>query len=604
MHTKFSLKMNKINVAIVGNPNSGKSTLFSTLTGFHQEVGNWPGKTIEKKEGCTCFRNQKINFVDLPGIYSLNTDTQEEKIAKKFIESKKYDVILNIVDASNIERNLFLTMQLAMYTNNMIIVLNLNKYAKKIGYDIDIDKLSNKLGIPIVPMEAIDDIKKNILLLKIFNHKKKLIKPKKNKLKAEEIFNQIENILKSCIKKKDKNIFSNKLDKYLTDNYFGMFIFFVVMFFIFFLTFYLSEPIVKLLEKSIFILSNIIGSILIKISAPDFFISLINNGIISGIGSVLVFFPSIFILFFSLSLLEDTGYLARIAFIMNNIMSKLGLSGKAFIPLLLGFGCNVPAILSTRTLSKKENRILTMLITPFMSCNARLPVFILIAGALFDKGQPIIIFSLYFLGILIAMISSKLISKILLKNSSSSFIIEFPPYRIPRIKYVLYSAWLKSKDFLKSAGTIIISMVLLIWFFASMPYGVEYASENSLIGILGKFISPIFRPLGFSNWKIAVALIFGFIAKEVIIGTLGTLFKTTNVGGLKSSMSEVFTQPSAISFMVFVLLYVPCLATLSAMKKESGSWKWPIFSVLFSLAIGWIFSFLIYNIINLVILWN
>ncbi|MBT4352201.1 ferrous iron transport protein B [archaeon] len=596
--------MNKINVAIVGNPNSGKSTLFSTLTGFHQEVGNWPGKTIEKKEGCTCFRNQKINFVDLPGIYSLNTDTQEEKIAKKFIESKKYDVILNIVDASNIERNLFLTMQLAMYTNNMIIVLNLNKYAKKIGYDIDIDKLSNKLGIPIVPMEAIDDIKKNILLLKIFNHKKKLIKPKKNKLKAEEIFNQIENILKSCIKKKDKNIFSNKLDKYLTDNYFGMFIFFVVMFFIFFLTFYLSEPIVKLLEKSIFILSNIIGSILIKISAPDFFISLINNGIISGIGSVLVFFPSIFILFFSLSLLEDTGYLARIAFIMNNIMSKLGLSGKAFIPLLLGFGCNVPAILSTRTLSKKENRILTMLITPFMSCNARLPVFILIAGALFDKGQPIIIFSLYFLGILIAMISSKLISKILLKNSSSSFIIEFPPYRIPRIKYVLYSAWLKSKDFLKSAGTIIISMVLLIWFFASMPYGVEYASENSLIGILGKFISPIFRPLGFSNWKIAVALIFGFIAKEVIIGTLGTLFKTTNVGGLKSSMSEVFTQPSAISFMVFVLLYVPCLATLSAMKKESGSWKWPIFSVLFSLAIGWIFSFLIYNIINLVILWN
>ena len=283
MHTKFSLKMNKINVAIVGNPNSGKSTLFSTLTGFHQEVGNWPGKTIEKKEGCTCFRNQKINFVDLPGIYSLNTDTQEEKIAKKFIESKKYDVILNIVDASNIERNLFLTMQLAMYTNNMIIVLNLNKYAKKIGYDIDIDKLSNKLGIPIVPMEAIDDIKKNILLLKIFNHKKKLIKPKKNKLKAEEIFNQIENILKSCIKKKDKNIFSNKLDKYLTDNYFGMFIFFVVMFFIFFLTFYLSEPIVKLLEKSIFILSNIIGSILIKISAPDFFISLINNGIISGI---------------------------------------------------------------------------------------------------------------------------------------------------------------------------------------------------------------------------------------------------------------------------------------------------------------------------------
>ena len=329
-----------------------------------------------------------------------------------------------------------------------------------------------------------------------------------------------------------------------------------------------------------------------------------DNGIISGIGSVLVFFPSIFILFFSLSLLEDTGYLARIAFIMNNIMSKLGLSGKAFIPLLLGFGCNVPAILSTRTLSKKENRILTMLITPFMSCNARLPVFILIAGALFDKGQPIIIFSLYFLGILIAMISSKLISKILLKNSSSSFIIEFPPYRIPRIKYVLYSAWLKSKDFLKSAGTIIISMVLLIWFFASMPYGVEYASENSLIGILGKFISPIFRPLGFSNWKIAVALIFGFIAKEVIIGTLGTLFKTTNVGGLKSSMSEVFTQPSAISFMVFVLLYVPCLATLSAMKKESGSWKWPIFSVLFSLAIGWIFSFLIYNIINLVILWN
>ena len=266
MHTKFSLKMNKINVAIVGNPNSGKSTLFSTLTGFHQEVGNWPGKTIEKKEGCTCFRNQKINFVDLPGIYSLNTDTQEEKIAKKFIESKKYDVILNIVDASNIERNLFLTMQLAMYTNNMIIVLNLNKYAKKIGYDIDIDKLSNKLGIPIVPMEAIDDIKKNILLLKIFNHKKKLIKPKKNKLKAEEIFNQIENILKSCIKKKDKNIFSNKLDKYLTDNYFGMFIFFVVMFFIFFLTFYLSEPIVKLLEKSIFILSNIIGSILIKFS--------------------------------------------------------------------------------------------------------------------------------------------------------------------------------------------------------------------------------------------------------------------------------------------------------------------------------------------------
>jgi len=597
-----------IHIAFIGNPNSGKTSLFNNLTGLRQHVGNWPGKTVEKKEGIFTYKGKKIKVIDLPGIYSLSAYSLEEQIARDYIIKQKPEIIVNIVDASNLERNLYLTTQLIELNQKIIVALNLNKYAKKKGQEIDIKIMSDILGVPVVEIEAINDMGKLELVEMILSASKTKIKKKNIYEKSREFkatsdeldcvdtrYRFIEFLLKKClVKRKNRAYKSDKIDSILTHKYLGLPAFLFIMYLIFQLTFTIGQPLVDIIDAGIgyigaksALLSNYMGF-------PDWLSSLLSDGIIAGVGSVLVFVPNIVLLFFSISVLEDSGYLSRAAYVMDRFMTRIGLHGKAFIPLLLGFGCNVPAIMATRTLKEPKDRLLTILLIPFMSCSARLTVYILFISAFFTQYRGLVLLVLYTLGILVAIISGFLLRKTMLKGSTSYLLIELPPYRVPRLRNVLISMWQKTKAFLRTAGTIIISAVIVIWFFANLPLGVKYASEQSLIGMMGNALKPIFMPLGFGGWKPVVALIFGFVAKEVVVSTFGTLYgfegdKLVNV------LSSEFTPLSAFSFMVFTLLYVPCLATVSVIKKETNSWKWTLFSLIFSSVVAWIVTLIVYQ---------
>lgn len=659
----------EIRIALAGNPNVGKSTLFNSLTGARQHVGNWPGKTVEKKEGSLKHKGCRIKVIDLPGAYSLTAYSIEELISRNFIVDEHPDVVIHIVDATNLERNLYLTTQLIELGANVVVALNMVALAKKEGIEINEKKLSHFLGVPVIKIEAhkkigvdnlLDEVtslsgkkkpKKSLITygkevqehiskleslirtsiqlpsrynpgwiaIKLLEHDDEVIRMLKgtnksndilkeasqNRRHLEQVFGEdvdsaiadarygfIGGAVKESIKKPktSKLTVSDKIDEIVTNKFLGMPIFLLAMWLMFQITFTLSAPFMDWIDSFFGWLSVEVSSLI----TVEWFSSLFADGIIGGLGAVIVLAPPIFFLFLVLALLEDCGYMARAAFIMDRIMHKIGLHGKSFIPMILGFGCNVPAIMATRTLESKKDRILTILINPFMSCGARLPVYILFAAALFSTHQGLVVFSLYLLGIIIAIIMGMIFKKALFKGLSSPFVMELPPYRLPTIKGALVHMWERGSLFLKKAGTIIFVVVVIIWFLSSVPFGVEYASEQSVIGGIGKVIAPVFKPLGFGDWQSAVALTFGFAAKEVIVGTFGTLYGVEEAG-LASVIRDNFTPLSAYAFLVFVLLYMPCMAVIAVIKRETNSWKWPIFTAAYTTIIAWLMAFMVYQ---------
>jgi ferrous iron transport protein B len=641
--------MKKITVALAGNPNCGKTTLFNNLTGMRHHVGNWPGKTVtvEKKEGRIVHDDTTLEIVDLPGTYSLSGRSLEEEIAVGYLLNEKPDVVVNICDAAHLERNLYVTLQLIELGVPMILVLNMNRYADAEGVVINKKLLSEMLGIPVVQIEAIDETGKDDLIKAILSrpappektirydheleehildatkitgsrwsaiqalihgsdvsgiepirtHLAGIYGTKPGEIFADQRYGFIAGVLHEAVDHMDaggKNQ-SERIDRIVTSRWLGFPIFLAVMYLIFQIVFAVGAPIMDLINQGFALLGELASAGLADIAAPDWVASLICDGVIGGVGSVVVFLPNIFLLFLLLAILEDSGYLARVAVIMDRVMHKLGLHGKSFIPMILGFGCSVPAIMATRTLETKRERFLTILITPFMSCGARLPVYLLLVGIFFAaEVQGLVMFSLYLLGILVALICGLLLRKTLFKGESSAFVLEMPPYRIPTIKGVLIHAGERSWEFLRKAGVIIFPAVLMMWLLASLPFGVEYASSDSLIGIAGSTIAPIFAPLGFGFAEASVAILMGLLAKEVVVGAFGTLY---GVGeeGLGEVLMNVFTPLSAYSFMVFILLYMPCLAAMFTIRQETKSWKMTGLAAVGMCVVAWLVAFVVYQ---------
>ncbi|HLR35229.1 MAG TPA: ferrous iron transport protein B [Tissierellales bacterium] len=661
-------------IALAGNPNSGKTTVFNALTGTNQHVGNWPGVTVEKKEGRLKYNSKEYIIVDLPGTYSLGANSEDEVVARDFILKENPDVIINVVDATNIERNLYLTTQLLEMGAKVIVALNMMDEAKKNNIHIDIDKLSKKLGTPVVEtiaskgegMEELiqksihitkvekscktnisygNNIDREVQVLKdnlekkystskypsdwiaikllegdeyVFNtvgidkdqNFSKLIKNSVDSITNSSIepelaildsrYKFINSIIKESVSKPNttEETTSDRIDKVLTNKWLGIPIFALIMFVMFQATFTIGEDLLgEFVAGGIESLGEFIGVFLTNVNAPAWLIAFISDGLFQGVGAVLEFIPLIFVLYTFMGILEDSGYMARAAYIMDRLMRALGLHGKTFVSMLVGFGCNVPGIMSTRTLENKKDRMIAILINPFMSCGAKLPIYLMFIAAFFPEHGGIVLFSIYALGIIIALLMGKLFSKTLFKDEPSYFIMELPPYRIPTFKGVMRNAWEKVSSFIKRAGTIIFGEVTILWILAVLPLGVEPYSQGSILGKIGTFVSPIFKPAGFGNWEASVGLFAGIVAKEAVVATLGMVHAGVDNGTkLVIALQQAFTPLSAISFMVMTLLYTPCAATLGTIKRETNSVKWTLFIALYTFLIGWVSATLIYQI--------
>lgn len=583
-------------VALLGNPNVGKTTLFNALTGSNQYVGNWPGVTVEKKEGY--FKDIKI--VDLPGIYAMDTFSNEEIVSKQFLLRDDVDVILNIVDGSKLDRNLYLTTQLKKFNKPIILAVNMIDVLESNGFEIDFEKLSSEMDVTVVPISA---AKKSGLkeLTDIIENKKweNSISNERFDFKSEkEAYKFIENTLKKSINKSAsiKKPISEKLDKFILHPILAFPIFIVAIALMFQLTFaWVGQPISDwldgLLNDSLIpYLSHLLSG------TSPWFSSLLVDGIVAGVGSIIVLLPVILTLFACITFLEESGYMARVAFLMDKIMRKMGLSGKAFIPLIIGFGCNVPAIMSARTLESEKDRKLTALLVPLMSCNARLAIYSVFVSIFFKEHQGLIVASLYFLSVFIAFILGVIFKKTLFKKQEEPFIIELPSYSMPQLSSIALQVWEKCKSFLKKAGTLIFAMSVLIWFLSNFnASGMAADVNSSFLAQIGQFISPIFAPLGFGNWQSAVSLLSGLLAKESVISTMQIVY----AGDLNTVLPTFFTAVSAYSFLVFVLLYVPCISTIGAMKKEYGA-KLTTFSFVFQTTLAWVVSLIVFGIGSLI----
>ena len=583
------------NVALLGNPNVGKTTLFNSLTGSNQRVGNWAGVTVDKKEGF--FDDFKI--VDLPGIYAMDTFSNEEKVSKEFLENGQVDLILNIIDASNIDRNLYLTMQLKQFKKPIILAINMIDVAEKKGIDIDYKKLEKLLNVTVIPIQAskeegISDIKntlKNINSNKIDNNDYIFSCEK-------ETYTYIENILSQCTKKNNesKKTVKEKLDNIMLNPWLAYPIFFVIMALTFQVTFsWIGQPLSDLLDS---LLNDSLVPIIENLihGTSPWFQSLIIDGIIGGVGGILVLLPIILSLFACITILEDSGYMARVAFIMDKIMRKMGLSGKAFIPMIIGFGCSAPAIMTARTLESEKDRKLTALLIPLMSCNARLPVYSIFAAVFFPNSIGLVVASLYFLGILLAFILGIIFKHTIFKNEEEPLLIELPEYKLPSLKNLLNQLYEKTKGFLVKAGTLIFAMSIILWFLSNFNFSGMTDVNNSILASIGGVIAPIFKPLGFGNWQSSVSLLTGLIAKETVVSSMSVIF----AGDLQAMLPLHFTALSALSFLVFILLYTPCITVVGTMKKEFGP-KLTLFSVTYQLVLAWIVSFIVFNIGSLFI---
>lgn len=582
--------------ALIGNPNVGKTSLFNSLTGSNQYVGNWAGVTVEKKEG---FMDEDLKIVDLPGIYAMDTFSSEEKVAKEFLASGEADFIINIVDASNLERNLYLTTQIKEYKTPIILVLNMMDVAAAKGLEIDADLLSEKLGVTVVPISAskgkgLEELRK---VIERGNFLSGIIENDFHFQTERETYEFIDRLLSSVVRKKDtsRQTRTEKIDRVVLNKFLAYPLFFLLLWVIFELTFsWVGEPLAGFLSHLVDdVLVPYLG-ILLGGSSP-WFSSLIIDGIVGGVGSVIVFVPVVMTLFLGISFLEDSGYMARAAFIMDKAMRKMGLSGKAFIPLIVGFGCSVPGIMTARTLESEKDRKLTALLVPLMSCNARLPVYALFASVFFPGRETAVVFSLYLLGILLAFLLGMLFKRTIFRKDEEPFIIELPEYKAPELKNLMSHTWEKGKDFLKKAGTLIFSVSVVVWFLSNFSLSGMTDINHSILAGIGSFVSPVFIPLGFASWQNAVSLITGLMAKEVVLGTMGVIYG----GGLTASLQNHFTPASAYAFLVFVLLYTPCVSVIATMKKEFGT-RMAAFSITYQLALAWVVSFIAYRIALLV----
>lgn len=713
-----------INVALVGNPNSGKTTLFNYASGSHERVGNYGGVTVDAKEGIIKQNGYLLKVVDLPGTYSITEYTPEELFVRRHLIENKPDVVVNVIDASNLERNMFLTTQLIDMNLKVVIALNMYDELEEKGIEFHYKELGKMLGIPIIPTVAVKNKGINELVKKItevyedkdpdvrlvnINYGKyiedsiskvqplieknqeitnnyssrylaiKLLENDKTTLglingcqnrnnisaqakaeiyKLETEFNEntetvitdarygfIEGALRETITENTSGILPKKLDidHILTHKIWGFPVFIFFMWLMFQTTFTLGNYPMDWINNGVTYLGKFISTTMPAGALQD----LIVDGIIGGVGGVIIFLPNILILFFFISLMEDTGYMARVSFIMDRLMHKIGLHGKSFIPLLMGFGCNVPAIMATRTLENRKDRIMTMLITPFMSCSARLPVYVLIISAFFSKNQGLVLFSIYTIGIVIAILVALVLKNTVFSKQEVPFVMELPPYRIPTLKNTTAHMWYKGQQYLKKMGTFILLASILIWGLSYYPRNVNYSTnydaqissvsanaslvnsekqsaisdlqlskasehqEKSYIGIIGHFIEPAIQPLGF-DWKIGISIITGLAAKEIVVSSMGVLYHAgknadENSGSLIQKLQgqkyaqgsltgqKVFTPLVAFSFMLFILIYFPCVAVIAAIKKES-SWKWATFTMFYTTAIAWLAAFLVFQL--------
>ncbi len=583
-------------VALLGNPNVGKTTLFNALTGSNQRVGNWAGVTVDRKEGTF----DDIKIVDLPGIYAMDTYSNEEKVSKEFLETGDVDFILNIIDASNIDRNLYLTTQLKTFKKPIILAVNMIDVAEKKGIQIDYNKLSELLQVTVIPIQAskglgINEIKEAI---KSDNFLKTVDDNNYYFSSEKEAYDFISSILDKCnkVQSLESKTLKDKFDNILLNPWLAYPTFFLTMALIFQVTFsWIGQPLSDLLDG--FLNDNIIPFVsnLLSNSSP-WFSSLIVDGIISGVGGVLVLLPIILSLFTCITILEDSGYMARVAFLMDKVMRKMGLSGKAFIPMIVGFGCSVPAIMTARTLESEKDRKLTALLVPLMSCNARLPVYSVFAAVFFPNSIGLIVASLYFLGIILAFLMGILFKNTLFKKDEEPFLIELPEYKLPSFKNLITQLYEKSKSFIIKAGTLIFAMSVVLWFLSNFNFSGMTDVNNSILSSIGGFLTPIFKPLGFGNWQASVSLLTGLIAKETVVSSMSVIFG----GDLSVLLPLHFTALSALSFLVFVLLYTPCITVLGTMKKEFGL-KMTLFSVCYQLLLAWTVSFLVFNIGSLIL---
>lgn len=582
-----------INVALFGNPNVGKTTVFNLLTGSNQYVGNWPGVTIEKKEG---YLNDNIKIVDLPGIYAMDTFSNEEKVSKSYLENEDVDVIVNVVDASNLDRNLYLTTQLMKYNKPIILLLNMVDLADAKGIKTDYDKLAKELNVTILPIIAkkksgLENIEKVIE-----NCSKQKVNYSIDFGDETSTYKKLEEIISNCSKApiESKESISDRIDNIMLNPILAYPLFIGILLLLFKFTFDwvggpLQEGLTGIIET--YVMTPMDG---LLANSSEWFRSLIIDGVLGGIAGTLPFFPLIFTLFFGISLFEDSGYMSRAAFLMDKIMSKVGLSGKAFIPMVMGLGCASPAIMATRTLESEKDRKITALISPLMTCGAKLPIYALFVAIFFPKNEALITTSLYLLGIVVAILVALVLNKTVYKTEAEPFVLELPEYKIPTLSALLKNTWNKSKGFLIRVVTVMFAMSVVIWFLSSFNFaGFTENMNESFLALFGKILTPIFAPLGFKDWRISVALLSGLGAKEIVVNTMIVLF-----GNLHQVLPTVFTGVTAYSFLIFSALYTPCIASLATMRKEYGN-KMMMISLSYQFLLAWVVAFIFNTIANL-----
>lgn len=655
---------NTIRVGFIGNPNCGKTTLFNAFTGANLKVANWPGVTVEKMEGSTTYKNHHITLIDLPGIYSLTSFSIEEKVSRKCILENEVDVIVDVVDASSLERNLYLTLQLLELGKPVVLALNMMDIVEERGMELDLHRLPEMLGdIPVVPVSARKRTGLDVLLHGVVHHYEEMhvadvvqYRPDIEKkieqiqvvLKAqyghlenprwlalklleqdEEVENQypvnlskiidenyanaiisdkynyIEEIIEDTLFHKDKKAAkTDRIDAVLTHPIGGIPVFLVIMALVFFLTFTVGDFIKGGFEIGLTEFSQLVQNSLKAVHAVPWLQSLVVDGVIAGVGGILTFIPNIFILFLALAFLEDSGYMSRVAYVMDGLMGKVGVSGKGFLPMILGFGCTVPAIMAARTLENEKDRRKIILMTPFMSCSARLPIYILFSEMFFQKYAMLVSFSLYLMGVMVAITVALILHIFEKKSEMNALLIELPEYKTPNARTIAIYVWEKVKDYLTRAGTIIFIASIIIWFLLNTGiHGMNGDISTSFGAIIGKWLVPVLAPAGLGLWQIAVALISGVTAKEIVVSSMSVLFGISNASSQDGlvQFSNVLHQygfgpVNAFAFMTFCLLYTPCVATLATIRKETRSARFTLLVLGFQLMIAWLAAVLVYQI--------
>ena len=673
---------NEIHVAFVGNPNCGKTTLFNDYTGAKLKVANWPGVTVEKKEGTYRFQGETMRLVDLPGIYSLTSYTMEEKVSRGYIMGEEVDLVVDVADASSLERNLYLTLQLIELGKPVILALNMMDIVEERGMDVDLHRLPEMLGVPCIPVSARTKQGLEILMHAVLHHKDRksdgnlehhhekvshhkhdhhkdivmvysdeiedkidaisdLIREQYGELpnmrwhalkylewdeevrKAypldvegvversyeTEIISQkydfIEEIIEECLVGKSRKAeFTDKIDGVLTNRIWGVPIFLGIMALVFFLTFTIGDWLKGFMEDGLDQVTEVLLNFMETVGVSQVLRSLVVDGIIAGVGGILTFLPNIFILFLALAFLEDSGYMARVAYVMDGIMGKIGLSGRAFIPMLLGFGCTVPAVMASRALEDPRDRLKTILITPFMSCSARLPIYVLFSGIFFPNCAMVVAYSMYVLGIVVAIGAALVMNLFTRKKEVNTLLIELPEYKSPNLHSIAIYTWEKVEDYLRKAGTTIFAASIVLWVILNFgPHGMVTDMSMSFGAMAGHVVVPLMKPAGLGYWQVVVALIAGLAAKEVVVSSMSVLFGITNVtsatgmAGMKAALGGLgFTSANAYALMVFCLLYTPCMAAVATIRKEANSRKWTIFGAVFQLLTAWIVATGVYHI--------